>query len=272
MTNRQDAVDYAKFTQSQQQTWASGDFSVIAIAIMPVAERLVERVDPSPKHRVLDVACGTGNAALVAARRFCDVTCIDFVPALLERARQRAAAEGAAIDFKQADAQALPFEDGAFDVVLSTFGVVFAPDQQRAAAELVRVCRPGGTIGLTTWTPEGSAGTFFQVISKYAPPTPDVPASRWGSEAEVRELLGPRVSITSERKTVVEHFRSTEHALKIYSETFPPLQRTLSALDPSAQTALKKDLSAWIDATSTATDGSVALPFQYLEVIAKRVS
>lgn len=272
MSNRQDAVDYVAVTKAQQQTWASGDFSVLAIAIMPVAEHLVERVDPSPKHRVLDVACGTGNTALVASRRFCDVVGIDFVPALLERARQRSAAEGTPVEFKHGDAQALPFDDATFDVVLSTFGVMFAPNQQLAASELVRVCRPGGTIGLASWTPEGNAGSFFQAVAKYASPAPGPNmSSSWGSENDVRELLGDRVRMTTERRTVVEHFRSREHALEIFCQTFPPIRRMLDALEPSAQRAMKNDLAAWIDATNTAKDGSVALPLEYLEVIAKRV-
>src|SRR5688572_26092468 len=143
-----DGIDYAAVTQRLQATWATGDFHEIARQIVPVSEALVQRVDPRPGQRVLDVACGSGNAALVAARRYCEVTGIDYVPALVERAMARAAAEGVRADFRVVDAQALPFPDASFDVVLSVFGVMFAPDQEKAAKELLRVCRRGGTIGL----------------------------------------------------------------------------------------------------------------------------
>src|SRR5688572_1145589 len=210
-------VDYAAITQRQQTTWSTGDFNVLALSVMPVSDALVLAVDPHAGERVLDIACGSGNTALVAARRNTDVSGIDYVPALIERAKQRASAEGTKIHFQTADAQALPFPDESFDVVLSVFGVMFAPDQEKAAQELVRVTRRGGRIGLGNWMPEGYGGDFFRAHSKYVPPPEGLkPGVRWGTEAGARELLGAHTSaLTFERRTFFQYFRSEAHALEV---------------------------------------------------------
>ena len=187
--------DLAAIKARQQQTWATGDFAVVGSLITIVSEQLCEAVDLRAGWVVLDVATGSGNTALAAARRFCEVTGVDFVPALLERGRERAAAERLPVTFLEGDAEALPFPDAAFDAVLSTFGVMFAPNQERAAAELLRVCRPGGKIGLANWTPDGLAAEHFRTVGRHVPPPPGLPPpTRWGTEAGLRELFGDRIS------------------------------------------------------------------------------
>src|SRR6187401_266333 len=156
--------DFAAIKQKQQATWASGDFAVVGTTLQIVGESLAEAIDIRAGERVLDVAAGNGNATLAAARRFARVTSTDYVPALLERGRRRAEADGLDVTFEVADAEALPYPDAGFDVVLSTFGVMFAPDHEQAAAEMMRVCRPGGRIGLASWTPAGFVGQLFRVV------------------------------------------------------------------------------------------------------------
>jgi len=264
-------TDYAAVTKNQRQTWASGDFAVIALSIVPVAERLVESANPRAGQRVLDVACGSGNAALVAARRYCDVIGVDYVPSLLERARVRAAAEGLSLQFDEGDAQALPYENESFDHVLSTFGVMFAPDQPRAARELLRVCRRGGgKISLANWTPEGAVGQMFRAVASYAPTNSPrlAPPSRWGTEDGIRELLAaPSASFAFTRRTVTQHYRSVAHAVDSFRTNFGPIVRTLSTLDSARQTALIDDLTALFALHNRATDGSLAAPLEYLETI-----
>ncbi len=266
----QNLPDYSAITSKQRDTWAMGDFNVIALSIMPVSEGLVASVDPHPGQRVLDVACGSGNTALVAARRYCDVVGVDYVPALLERARQRAAAEGSSIQFDEGDAQALPYEDDAFDVVLSTFGVMFAPDQRKAAAELARVCRPGGVIGLCSWRASGNIGEFFRIVSSYMPPPPGVKSPlAWGDEGSLRELLGGTIrSLRATERTVLEHFRSVDHILSTFRQYFGPTRRAFDSLDEAGRAALARDLTALFTRTNIATDGTLIAPWQYLEAIA----
>ena len=188
-------MNNAELTARMQQTWAAGDFNRVALGITEASQALVSAVDVRPGERVLDVACGSGNAALAAAHRHAEVVGLDYVPALIERARKRAEAEGSTVDFRVGDAQALPFEDHAFDVVLSVFGVIFAPDQERAMAELLRVTRPGGRIALATWMPEGMGGETFRAMSRHVPPPPGArPVVRWGSEAGLREISGGAVT------------------------------------------------------------------------------
>jgi SAM-dependent methyltransferase len=264
--------DFSEITKAQQSAWATGDFSVIALSIMPASEALVLAVDPHAGQRVLDVACGSGNTALVAARRHCDVTGVDYVPALLERARLRAAAEGTSIEFSLGDAQALPFPDRSFDVVLSTFGVMFAPDQEAAAAELIRVSKPGAKLGLASWVPEGGAAEFFHVLSEYAPgPPPAAPPTRWGVESGVRELLGSGIhSLEAKTRIVTEHFRSIDHAIALFRDHFGPARLIFEALDDAGQERLRRDLTALFERMNSVSDGSLALPFEYLEVVAMR--
>ena len=194
--------ELAAIKQRQQQAWAAGDFAVVGTGQQIVGEALCEAVDLRAGSRVLDVACGAGNTALAAARRFAEVVGVDYVPALLARGRERAAAERLPVAFQEGDAEALPFPDASFDVVLSTFGVMFAPDQAQAAAELLRVCRPGGTIGLANWTPEGFTGQSSAIRNRYAPPPPGLaPPGRWGTEDGVRALLGEGVAdVRAERR------------------------------------------------------------------------
>jgi ubiquinone/menaquinone biosynthesis C-methylase UbiE len=263
-------LDYPGITKNQQATWAAGDFSVIATVIVPAAEALVASADPHAGKRVLDVACGSGNVAIAAARRFCDVTGLDYVPSLLERGRKRADAEHLKVHFVEGDAQALPFEDGTFDFVLSTFGVMFAPDQARAARELIRVCRPGGTIGLASWTPEGAVGEFFRTVSAHmaAPPEGLQSPLRWGTESGLRELLGNAVTFTKlERRTVTEYFLSPDHAVSIMRDYFGPTHRAFAALEEEGKRALTADLAALFARENRATDGTLAAPLEYLEAI-----
>lgn len=263
-------LDYAAITHKQREVWAAGDFSVVALAIMPAAEALVASADPHAGQRVLDVACGSGNVALVAARRYCEVTGLDYVPSLLERARARAAAEGTPIRFVEGDAQALPFDDDSFDFVLSTFGVMFAPDQERAASELVRVCRPGGTIGLASWTPEGAIGDFFRLVSRYTPPPPAglKPPVRWGTRAGLAELFGERVTASrAESRIVTEYFHSVDHAVDVFRRFFGPTVRAFEALDEDGRRALAGDMAELFARENRAHDGTLALPLEYLETI-----
>jgi ubiquinone/menaquinone biosynthesis C-methylase UbiE len=253
----------------QQATWSSGDYAVIGVSIPIVAELLCEAVDLRAGQRVLDVATGNGNAALAAARRFADVVGVDYVPALLERGRRRAAAEGFTIDFREGDAERLPVADGSFDVVLSTFGVMFAPDHARAARELVRVCRKGGKIGLASWTPEGALGESFRVIAKYAPPPPGLqPAMAWGTEKHLRELFGSAVTNWSvERKRFVFRYRSFEHWLDMFRSYYGPIHKTFAALDAAKQDALTRDLRELLTRINRSGDATLAYPAEYLEVV-----
>jgi len=256
----------------QQGVWASGDFAVIGSTLQIVGETLCEAAAVSAGERVLDVACGNGNAALAAARRFALVTGIDFVPSLLEKARARAAANGLALELREADAEALPFADGAFDVVLSTFGVQFTPDQPRAAAELLRVCRPGGRVALASWTPDGFIGKIFRTVAAHAPPPPGVrPPSQWGTEARLVELFGPAAGTL---RTAVRHYtfryRSAAHWLEVFRAWYGPIHRAFQGLPPEGQAALERDLLALLERENTARDGSLAIPAAYLEAVLTR--
>jgi ubiquinone/menaquinone biosynthesis C-methylase UbiE len=264
--------DYGAITERLQAVWSAGDFNVIATPTMGAAEMLVGAVDPRAGDRVLDVACGSGNAALVAARRHCEVSGIDYVPALIERARLRAAAEGHAVDFRVADAQALPFPDGHFDAMLSVFGVMFAPDQERAAAELVRVCRPGGTIGIAAWMPEGYGGDFFRALAAFVPPPPGTrPGVRWGTEEGLRELFGSGIGeLRTERRTVVQHYRSVGHAMEVFRAYFGPAATAFEAVEPSRAPELQAALEAVFTRYDDGVAGSCALRCEYLQALATR--
>jgi SAM-dependent methyltransferase len=266
------ALDYQAVTQRQRLTWASGDFHEIARQNVVMAEALCGAVDPHAGESVLDVACGSGTAALVAARRYCEVTGIDFVATLIERARRRAAAEVLEVDFRVADAQALPFPDASFQVILSVYGVQFAPDQERAASELLRVCRPGGRIGLATPIPEGWSGDFFAAHARYAPPPPGVrPPLRWGTDAGLDELLGAGTrSIESEQRTALQYFRSIEHAVEVISTFFGPTIRASATVDAEARRRLRRDIKAVFERYNRATDGTAVIENRYLLTVATR--
>ena len=217
----------------QQGAWSSGDYAVVGTTLQIVGEELCEALDIRSGQKVLDVAAGNGNVALAAARRWCDVVATDYVPALLERARERAEAERLDIEFREADAEALPFPDGSFDIVVSTFGVMFTPDQDRAAAELIRVCKPGGKIGLANWTPEGFIGQLFKTIGKYVSPPPGARSpALWGTRARIAELFEPHASsIKSAQRNFVFRYRSPEHWLEVFKSYYGPLLKTFAALD-----------------------------------------
>ena len=257
----------------QRRMWASGDYAAVAARIHPMAERLCEAADLVAGARVLDVATGSGNAAIAAARCECDVVGIDYVPALLERARARARAEGLAIELLEADAEALPFPDASFDVVVSVVGVMFVADQAQAAAELTRVCRPGGTIALASWTPEGFIGDMLRTVARYVPPPRGVrPPVEWGSARRLRQLLGDRVGRVRmhERVHTFRH-RSAEHFADFFVTNYGPTERAAAALDDDRRAAMRRDLAALAAAASRLpAGGAVAIDATYLEAIATR--
>src|SRR5262245_37625440 len=263
--------DYRAVTDRLQAAWSTGDFNQLARQVVSVSEALVQAVDPRPGQRVLDVACGSGNSALVAARRYCEVTGLDFAPPLLEHARARAAAEGSKIDFRVGDAQALPFADASFDVVLSTFGVMFAPDQEKAAGELLRVCRPGGKIGLAAWSPEGMFGDLFEITAKYAPPPPGLkPPVRWGTEEGVVQLLGAGAKLQLESRRSLQYFLSVDHVFETMRKYLGPTIKLMETLDAAGQAALRADLLDHYRRFNRATDGTVVFDPQYLQAVATR--
>lgn len=264
-------MDYEAITERQQATWAAGDWNAVAMGVMSASEALVEAVDPRPGARVLDVACGSGNAALVAARRYCEVTGIDYVPEWVDRARTRAAADGVAASFEVGDAQALAFPDASFDVVLSVFGVMFAPDQERAAAELLRVCRPGGVIGLANWMPQGWGIDFFAPHARVAPPPPGLASPlRWGSEEGVRELLEGGAHVTVQRRALFQRFRSPDDALDVFRAHFGPTIRAFEAAGPDGEDDFRTALLEVFDAHNRADDGTARLECEYMQVVAIR--
>lgn len=262
--------DYRAIKARQQHAWSTGNYAVIGTTLQCVGESLCEALDVRAGSRVLDVAAGNGNASLAAARRWCDVTSTDFVPALLETARRRAAAENLTIDFREADAENLPFGDGAFDVVVSTFGVMFTPNQELAASELARVCKRGGKIGLANWTPEGFVGQMFRVIGKHVPPVAGLkPPSRWGTEAGLRELFGGSAGIEMTSRHFNFRYTSPGRFIEIFRTFYGPLNKAFEALggNPSAVAALHDDLLQIIERGNRATDGTLVLPGEYLEVV-----
>jgi ubiquinone/menaquinone biosynthesis C-methylase UbiE len=256
----------------QQGAWSSGDYAVVGTTLQIVGEDLCEALDLRAGQTVLDVAAGNGNVSLAAARRWCEVTATDYVPALLERARERALAERLNIEFREADAEALSFADASFDVVVSTFGVMFTPDQDRAAAELVRVCKRGGKIGLANWTPEGFIGQVFKTIGKHAPPPAGVKSpALWGTRARIAELFEPHAaSIKSAQRNFLFRYRSPEHWLDVFKSYYGPLLKTFAALEPEKQTALRNDLLALIAQFNRSGDGSMVVPSEYLEIVVTR--
>lgn len=264
-------VDFTAIKARQQAAWGSGDYAVVGTTLQIVGEALCEAVDLRSNQRVLDVAAGNGNATLAAARRFADVVSTDYVGALLERGRERAAAEGLAVNFREADAEDLPFADASFDVVLSTFGVMFTPRQEQAARELLRVCRPGGKIGLASWTPEGFIGQLFKTIGQYVPPAPGVKSpALWGSTAHLTALFGAHGSIAAEPRTFVFRYRSPTHWVEIFRGYYGPVVKAFAAIDPPAREALEADLYALIDRFNTAQDGTLVVPGEYLQAVVTR--
>lgn len=261
-------IDLATIKGRQQVAWGSGDYAVVGTTLQIVGENLCEAVDLRSGQRVLDVAAGNGNATLAAARRFADVLSTDYVGALLERGRERAKAEHLPVTFQEADAEALPFADASFDTVLSTFGVMFTPNQEQAASELLRVCRPGGKIGLANWTPEGFIGQLFKNIGKYVPPAPGVKSpALWGTKAHLDALFGAHATVAAESRHFTFRYKSPRHMLEIFRGYYGPVLKAFAAIDAAAQQGLEKDLLALFDSFSTAKDGTLVAPSEYLEVI-----
>lgn len=260
---------YEEITEQQRATWATGDFNEIARQNEWMAEMLCQAVDPRPDERVLDVACGSGNAALVAARRYCRVAGIDFVPGLIERARRRARAAGRDVDFRCGDVQSMPYADDTFDVALSVYGVQFAPDQEKAAGELLRVCRPGSRIGLAGPIAQGWSGDFFAVHSRYAPPPPDVKSpARWSTEEGINALVGHSARVVeSERRVSLQYYRSVDHAVAVFCTYFGPTIRALRRLEEEARQAFKEELKAVFKRYNQAGDGTAVIKNQYRQTI-----
>ena len=265
-------VDLQALKAQQRGAWSSGDYAVVGTTLQIVGETLCEALDLRSGQRVLDVAAGNGNASLAAARRWCEVVATDYVPALLDRARERASAERLQMQFQEADAEALPFPDASFDAVVSTFGVMFVADHERAAAELLRVCRPGGKIGLANWTPDGFIGQLFKTIGKHRPPPAGAKSpALWGTRLRLAELFeGKARSIKAAERHFVFRYRSPEHWLEIFRNFYGPTLKAFAALDAPAQAALERDLLALIDRFNQSGDNTMVVPGEYLEVVITR--
>ena len=265
-------IDLGALKTRQQGAWSSGDYAVVGTTLQIVGEELCEALDLHAGQKVLDVAAGNGKATLAAARRWCDVVSTDYVPALLERGRLRAAADGLSIEFKEADAEALPFADGSFDAVVSTFGVMFTPDQDKAAAEMLRVCRSGGKIGLANWTPEGFIGQLFKTLGKYLPPPAGAKSpALWGTRARITEMFGPSaLVINAVPRNFMFRYRSPEHFLEIFRNYYGPMLKAFAALDAANQQGLRDDLLALMGRMNRAEDGTLIVPSEYLEIVITR--
>lgn len=265
-------VDFGAIKQKQQVTWASGDFAVIGTTLQIVGETLAEAADIRAGERVLDVAAGNGNATLAAARRFAQVTSTDYVLHLLEKGAARAQAEGLDIQFKVADAEALPYADESFDVALSTFGAMFTPDHGRTARELMRVVRPGGRIGMANWTPEGFIGQLFRVIGAYVPPPAGLQSpALWGAEPHIVELFGPQArDIRCVRRDFNFRYRSAAHWIDVFRKFYGPTHKVYAALDDARQARLTADITALLQRMNKGGSDSLVVPSEYLEVVVTR--
>jgi ubiquinone/menaquinone biosynthesis C-methylase UbiE len=261
--------DFATIKTRQQAMWASGDFGQIGSRLQIVGESLCEAIDLLAGERVIDVAAGNGNASLAAARRFAEVTSTDYVPALLEEGRRRADANGLPIAFQVADAERLPFPDASFDVALSTFGVMFAPDQDRAAAELIRIVRRGGRIGLANWTPEGFVGQLFALVGRFVPPPAGLRSPAvWGTEPRLVELFGPHATrIEVARRTYNFRYQSPSHFIDVFRTYFGPMHKAFAALDEAGQRELYAALTALLERGNRSRRGTLVVPAEYLEAV-----
>lgn len=266
------AADLVALKARQQIAWSTGNYAVVGTTLQIVGEQLCEAMDLRSGSTVLDVAAGNGNASLAAARRWCDVTSTDYVPSLLESGRARAQAEGLTLTFQEADAENLPFADGAFDYVMSTFGVMFTPNQTRAASEMARVCRSGGRIGLASWTPDSFIGQLFKTIGTYIPPAAGVkPPSLWGTKERIDELFADSASdITVTRRDFVFRYQSPVHWLEVFRTYYGPMNKTFAALDADRQAAFTEDLLRLMERDNRSGDETLVLPSAYLEVVIDR--
>ncbi len=261
--------DFGAIKTTQQATWASGDFAVIGTTLQIVGETLAEAVDIRAGERVLDVAAGNGNATLAAARRFAHVTSTDYVPSLLEKGAARAGAEGLRVEFEVADAEALPFRDGSFDVALSTFGAMFTPDHRRPADEMLRVVRHGGRIGLANWTPEGFVGQLFKIIGRQLPPPAGLESpALWGTEPHIVRLFGRNAAdIRCERKLFNFRYESAAHWLQIFREFYGPTHKAFAALDAAGQRTLAEAITDLLEQRNVGGRHSLVVPAEYMEVV-----
>jgi SAM-dependent methyltransferase len=261
--------DFTAIKARQQATWASGDFAVIGTTLQIVGEMLAEAIDLRAGERVLDIAAGNGNATLAAARRFAHVTSTDYVPALLDKGRARAQAEGLAVDFEVADAEALPFDDASFDVVLSTFGAMFTPDHTRPASEMLRVARSGGRIGMANWTPEGFIGQLFKLIGAYVPPPAGLQSpALWGTEPHLVALFGAEaVDIRCVRRHFNMRYESAAHWIQVFRDFYGPVHRAFASLDAAKQADLDRDIAALLERFNVAGTSSLVVPSEYMEVV-----
>jgi ubiquinone/menaquinone biosynthesis C-methylase UbiE len=266
------ALNYAAIKTKQKATWGSGDYGRVGITLQITGESLCEAMDIRSGQSVLDVAAGNGNVSLAAARRFCKVVSTDYVPALLDQSRVRAAAERLVMDYREADVEELPFEDGSFDNVVSTFGVMFSPNQERAASELIRVCKKGGKIGLANWTPDSFVGQIFKTVGRHVPPPPGLnPPAAWGTRSFLELNFGSRVSkieVTPKRFTF--RYYSPEHWLDIFSTCYGPMVKAFEVLDEAAGISLRSDIERLIGQLNRAMDGTMTVPSDYLEVVISR--
>jgi ubiquinone/menaquinone biosynthesis C-methylase UbiE len=272
MTDQSQAPNLSAIKDRQQKTWTSGNYERIGNTLVIMGELLCEAVDVHAGDKVLDVATGSGNTAISAARRFCDVTGIDYVPELIEHARKRAEVEGLEITFDVGDAEDLPYPDASFDVVLSTLGVMFTPDQEKAAKELLRICRPGGKIGLANWTPDGFIGNMFRTLGKHVPPPPGIkPPPLWGTEERLRELLGEGVaSLGVMQRSYTWRYPSAKHFVEYFGSYYGPMLKAFESLDPDGQEALAEDLKELLEHWNISGDATLIVPSDYLEVVAVR--
>ncbi|HET7849734.1 MAG TPA: methyltransferase domain-containing protein [Pseudolabrys sp.] len=256
----------------QQVAWSSGDYAIVGATLQIVGEQLAEALDLRAGQKVLDVAAGNGNFTLAAARRWCEVTSTDYVESLLQRGRERAEAERLPVTFQKADAEDLPFADGSFDAVASTFGGMFSPDQSRTASEMLRVCRSGGRIGLANWTPDGFIGQMFKAIGKHLPPPAGVKSpALWGTRGWMEKTFGGEASsLTAEPRYFIFRYRSAQHFLDVFRKYYGPMLKAFEALNAAGRKTLSQDIIELIGHFNRSGDESMVVPGEYLEVIVTR--
>jgi ubiquinone/menaquinone biosynthesis C-methylase UbiE len=261
-------ADLAAVKAKQQAAWGSGDYAIIGTTLQIVGEMLCEAVDLRSGEKVLDVAAGNGNATLAAARRFAAVTSTDYVGALLERGKERAMAERLEVAFQEADAENLPFKEGSFDSALSTFGVMFTPNQEQAARELLRVVKRGGKIGLANWTPESFIGQLFKTFGQHVPPAPGLKSpALWGNRAHLELLFAGAGAIATTSRHFAFRYKSPRHMLEIFRNFYGPVHKAFASLDAGKQAALEADILALMDRFNSAKDGTLVIQSEYLEVV-----
>src|SRR5918995_3500930 len=272
LSNQSQAPNLTAIKDRHQKTWTSGNYARIGNTLVIMGELLCEAVNVHAGDTVLDVATGSGNTAISAARRFCEVTGIDYVPELIEDARKRAEVEGMEVTFEVGDAEDLPYPEASFDVVLSTLGVMFAPDQEKVAEELLRVCRTGGKIGLANWTPDGFIGNMFRTLGKHVPPPPGIkPPPLWGIEQRLQELLGEGVaSLEVTQRNYMFRYPSAGHFVEYFRSYYGPTLKAFESLDRDGQGALAKDLEELLEQWNTSGDATLVVPSEYLEVVTVR--